>query len=99
MATILTMGPVPALMPVVIGVVAALVARGRWYRTVELAHWVPSPSHDDAVPGQLTAPRTARVRGALHEAGSSSDTETLTSFCSAATWPLNASLPWGLSRT
>jgi uncharacterized membrane protein YphA (DoxX/SURF4 family) len=41
-ATILTMGAAPALMPVAIGVVAALVARGRWYETVELARWVRS---------------------------------------------------------
>jgi hypothetical protein len=27
-------------MPVVLGVVAALVGWGRWYRTVELAHWL-----------------------------------------------------------
>ena len=39
-ATVLTSGVAGALMPVVLGVVAALVARGRWYRTVELTHWV-----------------------------------------------------------
>jgi putative oxidoreductase len=37
--TILTMGVAGALLPVVLGVVAALVAWGRWYRTVELARW------------------------------------------------------------
>jgi uncharacterized membrane protein len=39
-ATTLTMGVGPALMPAALGVVAALVAWGRWYRTVELAHSV-----------------------------------------------------------
>lgn len=41
-ATILTMGAAPALMPAAVGVVAAVVARGRWYQTVELARWVRS---------------------------------------------------------
>jgi uncharacterized membrane protein YphA (DoxX/SURF4 family) len=35
-ATTLTMGVLPALMPAVRGVMGALVARGRWYQTVEL---------------------------------------------------------------
>jgi uncharacterized membrane protein YphA (DoxX/SURF4 family) len=34
-ATTLTMGVLPALMPAVLGVIGALVARGRWYQTVE----------------------------------------------------------------
>jgi putative oxidoreductase len=34
-ATTLTMGVLPALMPAVLGVISALVARGRWYQTVE----------------------------------------------------------------
>ena len=36
MATILTMGVRAVLLPLVVGVVAAPVARGHWYRTVEL---------------------------------------------------------------
>lgn len=39
-ATVLTMGVAAVLMRVVLGVVAALVAWGRWYRTVELTHWL-----------------------------------------------------------
>lgn len=38
--TVLTMGVAGVPMPVVLGVVAALVAWGRWDRTVELAHWL-----------------------------------------------------------
>jgi putative oxidoreductase len=40
--TVLTMGVALVLLPAVLLVVAALVARGRWYRTVELAHWLRS---------------------------------------------------------
>lgn len=36
-ATLLSMPAVLAIYPAVIGVIAVLVARGRWYRTVELA--------------------------------------------------------------
>ncbi|GAA3086986.1 hypothetical protein GCM10010464_58530 [Pseudonocardia yunnanensis] len=39
-ATVLTVSVAGALMPVLLGVVAALVAWGRWYRTVELTHWL-----------------------------------------------------------
>jgi putative oxidoreductase len=39
-ATALTMGVASVLLPVVLGVVAALVAWGRWYRTVELTRSV-----------------------------------------------------------
>ena len=43
-ATILAMGVGAVLLPLVVGVVAALVARGRWYRTVELARTVRAVS-------------------------------------------------------
>jgi uncharacterized membrane protein YphA (DoxX/SURF4 family) len=39
-ATILTMGVAPALVPAVVGALAAVVARGRWYQTVELTRSV-----------------------------------------------------------
>jgi putative oxidoreductase len=39
-ATVLTVGGSAALLPVVLLVLAALVAWGRWYRTVELTRWV-----------------------------------------------------------
>lgn len=40
--TVPNMGVAMAALPAAIGVVAALVARGRWYSTVELAHQVRS---------------------------------------------------------
>ena len=39
-AAALTMGLAPALMPAALGVLAALVGKGRWYQTVELTRWV-----------------------------------------------------------